>query len=252
MVIPPVLTELPADVEFYETGWPVRLADTDANQLLLLDAVARYLQDIGYEHLDVMPDGELHRAWVVRRTVMDILKPVEFGERATLRRWCNATSNRWCNMRVQIKGSNGGLVETEAFLIHFSEETGMPARMTDAFVGPMLASTDEHRLRWKAVLTDPLPSTAEDDVQTVDFPLRVTDIDRLGHVNNSVYLSGLEEALSLHRDITTVPYRVIIEYTKPLMGGDKVELVTRRAGDIVDIWFAVSGEARAVAQVRRL
>lgn len=236
----------------FETSWPVRLADTDSDQRLRLDAVARYLQDIGYEHLDAVEDGDNHRGWVVRRTVIDVVRPIEFGERVTLRRWCSATSNRWCNMRVQVCGSNGGLIETEAFLIHFGEESGVPTRMSERFLAPMLAHTTDHRLRWKAALTDPMPAVDTAGVDEVGFPLRVADIDWLGHVNNAIHLSGLEELLALHTDVMTIPYRVVIEYSKPLMAGDDVRLVGHRNGSSLDAWWSVDGEARAVARVSAL
>ncbi|MFI6996956.1 acyl-[acyl-carrier-protein] thioesterase [Nocardia sp. NPDC050175] len=249
MVIPSVLPERPTAGTPFETGWPVRLADTDGDQRLRLDAIARYLQDIGFEHLDAVEDGDNHRGWVVRRTVMDVLKPIQFGERVILRRWCSGLSTRWCNMRVQISGSAGGLVETEAFLIHFGTETGVPARMSDRFMEPMLAATTEHRLRWKAALTDPAPAADASDVQVRPFPLRITDIDMLDHVNNSVYLSGVEEVLADHDDLKSGPHRAIIEYVKPLRSGDHVDLAAQRAGSALDIWFTVAGETHAVTRV---
>ncbi|MFE9580906.1 acyl-[acyl-carrier-protein] thioesterase [Nocardia sp. NPDC006044] len=249
MVIPSVLPERPTAGTPFETGWPVRLADTDGDQRLRLDAIARYLQDIGFEHLDAVEDGDNHRGWVVRRTVMDVLKPIQFGERVILRRWCSGLSTRWCNMRVQISGSAGGLVETEAFLIHFGTESGLPARMSDRFMEPMLAATTEHRLRWKAALTDPAPAAGADGVTVRPFPLRITDIDMLDHVNNSVYLSGVEEVLADHDDLKSGPHRAIIEYVKPLKSGDDVDLAAFRTGSALDIWFTVSGETHAVTRV---
>ncbi|WP_040734249.1 acyl-[acyl-carrier-protein] thioesterase [Nocardia tenerifensis] len=252
MVIPSVLPERPTAGTPFETGWPVRLADTDGNQRLRLDAIARYLQDIGFEHLDAVEDGDTHRGWVVRRTVIDVLKPIEFGERVTLRRWCSGLSTRWCNMRVQIAGDRGGLVETEAFLIHFGTESGLPARMSDRFMAPMLASTSEHRLRWKAALTDPAPPLDAPGVRVRPFPLRITDIDMLDHVNNSVYLSGVEEVLAEHDDLKSGPHRAIIEYVKPLKSGDDVELSAHRTGTALDIWFTVADETHAATRVMPL
>jgi acyl-ACP thioesterase len=249
MVIPTVLPEPPTEGTPFETGWPVRLADTAPDQRLRLDAIARYLQDIGYEHLDAVEDGEAHLGWVVRRTVIDVLKPIEIGERVTLRRWCSGLSNRWCNMRVQVCGSWGGLIETEAFLIHFGTESGVPARMSDRFMAPMLASTTEHRLRWKAALSDPMPPADEPGVQTRPFPLRVTDIDLLDHVNNAVYLSAVEEVLAGHAELKSGSHRTVIEYTKPVRSGDNLWLVARRTGSSLDLWFAVGAESRAVARV---
>ncbi|MEU7632807.1 acyl-ACP thioesterase domain-containing protein [Nocardia sp. NPDC049220] len=249
MVIPSVLPERPTEAIPFETGWPVRLADTDGDQRLRLDSVARYLQDIGFEHLEVVEGGDTHRAWVVRRTVIDVLEPIAFGERVDLRRWCSGLSTRWCNMRVQVRGSQGGLVETEGFLIHFGAESGVPARMSDRFMAPLQAGTTEHRLRWKAALTDPLPAADQPGVLTRPFPLRATDIDMFDHVNNAVYLSAVEEILADHADLKSGPHRAVIEYLKPVRSGDDLRLIGRRTGSVLDLWFAVGEEARAVARV---
>ncbi len=249
MVIPSVLPEPPAVLTPFETGWPVRLADTDRDQYLRLDGVARYLQDVGYDHLEVLQDGDIHRLWVIRRTVIDAIKPISFGEWATLRRWPSATSTRWCTMRVQVCGSAGGLVETESFLIHFGTESGVPARMSDRFLAPMLACTTEHRLRWKAELVDPMPSAGEPGVQIRPFPLRATDIDLLDHMNNAVYLTALEEVLADHAELKSGPHRAVVEYGKPVRSGEAVELVSRRTDASLDVWFAVGADCRAVARV---
>ncbi|WP_028479866.1 acyl-[acyl-carrier-protein] thioesterase [Nocardia sp. CNY236] len=249
MVIPSVLPECPARVTPFETGWLVRLADTDGDQRLRLDGVARYLQDVGYDHLEVLDDGDIHRVWVVRRTVIDVLKPIQFGERVVLRRWPSAMSTRWCTMRVQVFGSGGGLVDTEGFLIHFDTESGVPTRMSDRFMEPMMACTTEHRIRWKAALTDPMPVDPDPDVRTRSFPLRVTDIDLLDHVNNAVYLTALEEVLSEHAELKSGPHRVVIEYGKPVRSCEDVSLVARRTDSSLDVWFAVAADSRAVARV---
>ncbi|WP_431969979.1 acyl-[acyl-carrier-protein] thioesterase [Nocardia sp. bgisy134] len=252
MVIPSVLPERPPAGTLFQTGWPVRLADIDREHRLRLDAIARYLQDIAFEHLEAVEDGDTHRGWVVRRTVIDVLEPVVWGERVTLHRWCSALSNRWCTMRVQILGSEGGHIETEAFVIHFGIESGVPTRMSDRFMAPMLAGTSEHRLRWRAALTESMPDAASADVEVLPFPLRVADIDVLDHVNNAVYLGALEELLAGHADLLAAPYRVIIEYAKPLESGEQVRVVGRRAGDTLDAWLAVGDEARAVARITPL
>ncbi|NMO02668.1 acyl-[acyl-carrier-protein] thioesterase [Gordonia sp. TBRC 11910] len=228
----------------YTTSWPVRLADTDQHRRLRLDAIARYMQDIGFEHLDHTPDGKVHQGWVVRRNVIDVIRPIEFGADVTLRRWCAATSNRWCNMRVRIDGSDGGLVETEAFLIHFDMDSGLPARMSDAFLEPMLATTTEHRLRWKAAL----PTTAADDALTREYPLRTTDLDWLGHVNNAAYFAAVEDLV----ETPDKPFRTVVEYAKSLVLADDLTIASVADGVGIDAWFIVGDEVRASARVEEL
>ncbi|PFX05381.1 hypothetical protein CJ469_00792 [Nocardia farcinica] len=115
-----------------------------------------------------------------------------------------------------------------------------------------LATTTEHRLRWQAALTDPMPAPDAPGVEERPFPLRVADIDLLDHVNNAVYLSALEELLDRHADLIAGPHRVIVEYAKPLRAGEQVRLLGLRTGGTLDAWLAVGEQPRAVARVTKL
>ncbi|MDO3649177.1 acyl-[acyl-carrier-protein] thioesterase [Nocardia mangyaensis] len=246
-----IATPLPACPDItraFAASWPVRLGDTDGQDRLRLDAVARYLQDIGFDHLDAVTDGDTHQAWIVRRTVIDVYEPIVFGDRVQLRRWADALSNRWCDMRIQLRGERGGRIEAAAFLIHIDPSTGRPARMSDAFMAPMLATTTEHRLRWRAALTE-LDDT---EIETAPFPLRVADVDRLGHVNNAVYWEAVEETLAAHPDRYELPYRAIVEHVGPVKIGDKVALRTALCPGGLRLQLDVDGSARAFAAVQRL
>ncbi|MFD4356466.1 acyl-[acyl-carrier-protein] thioesterase [Nocardia sp. NPDC058518] len=251
MTEPVIATPLPdcPDIEqAFAMSWPVRLGDTDGDDRLRLDAVARYLQDIGFDHLDAVEDGDAHQAWIVRRTVIDVYEPIVFGDRVHLRRWADALSNRWCDMRIRLRGEKGGHIEAAAFLIHIDPVAGRPTRMSDAFMAPMLAGTTEHRLRWKAALAE----LDDPHVESVPFPLRVTDVDRLGHVNNAVYWEAVEEALAAHPDRHRLPYRAIVEHVGPVMMGDKVALRTSSRSDSLRVQVDVDGSARALASVAPL
>ncbi|MFC4123380.1 acyl-[acyl-carrier-protein] thioesterase [Nocardia rhizosphaerae] len=251
MTAPVVATPLPDCPDLdqaFAASWPVRLGDTDDQDRLRLDAVARYLQDIGFDHLDAVADGDKHQAWIVRRTVIDVYEPIMFGDRVHLRRWADALSNRWCDMRIRLTGERGGHIEAAAFLIHIDPVAGRPARMSDAFMAPMLAGTTEHRLRWRAALTE----LDDREVEAVPFPLRVTDVDRLGHVNNAVYWEAVEEALAAHPDRQTLPYRAIVEHVGPVMAVDKVMLRTGLRPGGLRLQLDVDGAARALGSVDRL
>ncbi|MFF0495155.1 acyl-[acyl-carrier-protein] thioesterase [Nocardia aobensis] len=242
------LPACPDESRAFHEQWPVRLGDTDGDQRLRLDAVARYLQDIGYDHLKVVEDGDLHPGWIVRRTVIDVLRPIEFGDQVHLRRWPSALSNRWCNMRIQVRSENGGLIETEMFLIHVDIEAGRPARMTERFMAPMRAATGEHRLRWRAALRE----HSGDGGEVRPFPLRVTDVDRYGHVNNAVHWGAVEEALARFPDASAPPYRVILEHAGPVLGADEVLIRARRDEVGLHVQLEVDGSARTLARIEPL
>src|SRR3546814_12448042 len=61
--------------------------------------------------------------WIVRRTVIDVIRPVVWPDHVHLERWCSSMSTRWTNMRTRITSERGGLIETEGFWINLSESS---------------------------------------------------------------------------------------------------------------------------------
>jgi acyl-ACP thioesterase len=208
--------------DVFDREWPLRVADADAAGRLRLDAACRHIQDIGGDQLREMGYQDTHPLWIVRRTMVDLIRPIEYPDMLRLRRWCSGTSNRWCEMRVRIDGRLGGLIESEAFWININRETQGPARISDDFLEGLRRTTDVDRLRWKGYLKAGPRDTA---TQIREFPVRFTDIDLFDHMNNSVYWSVVEDYLSATPEILRNPTRVTIEHEAPIALGDKLEIV---------------------------
>jgi acyl-ACP thioesterase len=249
--------------DVFDREWPLRVADIDREGRLRFDAAARHIQDIGQDQLREMGFEETHPLWIVRRTMVDLIRPVKFGEMLRMRRWCSGTSNRWCEMRVRIDGKRGGLIESEAFWININRDTQMPARIADDFLEGLRRTTDINRLRWKAYLTsgghDPRTGAAE----IHEFPVRFTDIDLFDHMNNSVYWSVIEDYLASFPELLAAPLRVTIEHDAPVALGDKLEIISHvhPAGStdqfgagltdrtVRTLTYAVGDEVKAVAAI---
>lgn len=209
--------------DVFDRQWPLRVADIDRVGRLRLDAATRHIQDIGQDHLRELGFEDTHPLWIVRRTMIDLVRPIEFQDMLRLRRWCSGTSNRWCEMRVRIDGrKGGGLIESEAFWINFNRETQGPARIADDFMEALQRTTDVNRLRWKAYLS---PGSRQDAAEIREFPIRVSDIDLFDHVNNSVYWKVVEEFLAPFPELLEAPLRITMEHDAPVAFGDKLEVL---------------------------
>ncbi|MFZ2175625.1 MAG: acyl-ACP thioesterase domain-containing protein [Rhodococcus sp. (in: high G+C Gram-positive bacteria)] len=257
MALDQPLAAAPPRGQFFETSWPVRTGDIDAAKRLRLDGVARYLQDIGLDNLDAVDAADTHPLWIVRRTVIDVRRPAVWPERVHLKRWCSALSTRWTNMRVQIEGEKGALIETEGFWIHISSQTGMPTRIDDDFIERLGESAGETRLKWKRWLAENAPAQDADGVVDSEFVLRRTDIDPFDHVNNAVYWQAVEELLVDHEHpdggrLVDSPHRAVLEYLYPIVSTDKIVLRSRRDETTLMVWFLVDDTLRAVARVSTL
>ena len=209
--------------DVFDREWPLRMGDIDRTGRLRLDAACRHIQDIGQDQLREMGFEETHPLWIVRRTMVDLIRPIEFRDMLRMRRWCSGTSNRWCEMRVRIDGRKGGLIESEAFWIHVNKETEMPSRIADDFLEGLFRTTSVDRLRWKGYVK---PGSRDDATEIHEFPVRVTDIDLFDHVNNSVYWSVIEDYLASHPDLLAEPLRVTIEHEAPVALGDKLDVIS--------------------------
>jgi acyl-ACP thioesterase len=211
---------------------PIRLSDADAAGRLRHDAIARYLQDVAAD--DVLDAGWApdEHIWVVRRTVLDVLQPFVADTAIQLTTWCGAVAGSAAARRTSVVGDRGGHVEAEMIWIHLGPDL-QPLRLGERFLSIYGASAEGRRASTRLKLPGPTPAAVP-----ATWPLRSTDIDQLGHVNNAAYWIAVEEHFELN-----APHRAVLEYRQPLDLGDAVEL--RRSDDA--LWFVVGGDVRAAA-----
>ena len=247
--------------DVFDRQWPLRVGDIDRVGRLRFDAACRHIQDVGSDQLRELGFEETHPLWIVRRTMVDLIRPIEFQDVLRMRRWCSGTSNRWCEMRVRIDGRRGGgLMESEAFWININRETQGPARISDDFLAGLQRTTEVDRLRWKAYLK----AGGRDDAQEIrDYPVRVTDIDLFDHMNNSVYWTVIEDYLFSYPELLKGPLRVTIEHDAPVALGDKLEILShvhpagstdKFGADLTDrtvttLTYVVGDETKAIASI---
>lgn len=239
------LAAVPDSGYVYRTGWQLGTSDIDEHRRLRLDGVARYIQEVGAGHLADAQLAEVHPHWIVLRTVIDVLEPIEIPNDITFRRWCAGLSSRWCNMRVQLLGSQGGRIETEGFWICMNKDTLTPSRLSDDCVARFGSTTEDHRLKWRPWLAAPL-----EDAVPVPFPLRRTDIDLFEHVNNTIYWHGVLEILGRVPELEQRPYRAVLEYRSPIKYGEDLVLRYQVSDSTVRVHFTVGDEVRAAARVQ--
>jgi acyl-ACP thioesterase len=187
----PDLVGLPASGRVFRTHRTVRLGDVAVSDRLRLDAVARYLQDVARDDSadSGLPDP---MSWVVRRTVMAVHRAPVFQSRVDLVTWCSGVGGRWAERRTSLGDDQGLAVDAAAVWVHLDPVSGRPARLSDRF----------HELYAEAAAGRKADAglahgTPPDGAPAVPWPLRATDFDLLGHVNNAAYWEVLEEVLVL-------------------------------------------------------
>jgi acyl-ACP thioesterase len=259
------LVPMPEKGRIYRARRKVRLADAGPSRRMRFDAYARFLQDLGNDDtadsgLDAADGG----VWVVRRAVVDVLVPPQWGEWVDLATWCGGTGPRWAERRMSLTGDDGGHVEISTLWVHLKTDTMMPSRLPEAFLeiyGEAAGGRKVTASHWLGPpagwRNGPVPGTDDGPVERVKWPLRAVDYDVMRHVNNAAYWSAVEEMLAARpgegpHPRPGHPVRAVLEYGPGIAPGSDVELVVDRTDGRLDVWFAVGRSIAATAHLRPL
>lgn len=185
----------------YRATRTVRLGDAGLDGTLRLDALARFLQDVAAD--DAADVGLQAATWVVRRTSLDVSGRPSFGERISLTTFCGGLGSRWAERRTVVEGPTSR-IEAAAVWVYVDEASGRPATLPPLFLEAYSESAGGRTVSSR--LTLPGPPTGGEVVSRRPWPLRPTDFDVLGHVNNSVYWAVVEDE-PLMDGIAEVEYR---------------------------------------------
>jgi acyl-ACP thioesterase len=239
------LVPLPASGRTFTARRRVRLSDADARGRLRLDAVARYLQDVAADDvLETGWGGSQEHFWLVRRTLIQVLRPISFEEMVELVTWSSGTGSSSASRRTTLSGDRGGLIEAESVWVHLTREL-RPERFGGDFFEVYGPSTNGRRITPRLELPDP-PERA---VRTL-WPLRLCDLDVLGHLNNAAYWEAVEEVAASNGASLARPLEAVLEFRRPIDLEDEIELLYSPEENGFGLALAAAGAIQAVAALR--
>ncbi len=240
----PEVVPLPTTGRTFRATRRIRLSDRAKDGRLRLDSVARYLQDVAMDDVDETGWGAPEHLWVMRHIGIEVVAPPVEDDHVELSTWCSGTASVAAGRRMSLVGDRGGRIELDSVWIHLGPDA-RPARI-EGF-GQYAEAAGGRVVSTRLEL--PVP---ELDGRRIAWPLRATDIDLLGHVNNAAYWHAVEDLLSEEGADTRKALSARLEYRQAIDLEDEVELVaTSRDGRRV-IAFVVGDGARAVAEVDKI
>jgi acyl-ACP thioesterase len=209
---------------------------------LRLDAVARFLQDVAIDDVQETGWGTPGHLWFVRRVQLDVIRPFLDDREVALTTWCSGVAALAAGRRWSLVGDASGRIEVDSVWIHL-DAAGNPARI-DRF-GPYAEAAGDRRVSTRFELSAPATGDSR-----LAWPLRATDVDLHGHVNNAVYWQAVEELLPVLAIDRRASFRAELEFRRPLDAGEALELVTLAEDGRGTVAFAVGPrDVRAVARV---
>ncbi len=235
------LVPVPTSGRIHRAERRVRFGDLHPTGRIRLDAVARYLQDLSNDDtVDAGLTDDL--SWVVRRTVVEVRVPARFREQLAMATFCSGMGGRWAERRIELRGEHGAAIDAAVLWVRIDPGSGRPLPVGDQFValyGPTAAGRQvTARLRHPAEPPTDVPPPRE-----LDWPVRVVDLDPLGHVNNAATWAIVEEVLETAA--VQPPWRAELEYRSAIELHHRVVVRHRaRPHGGVELW-AVDGEGRS-------
>jgi acyl-ACP thioesterase len=217
-----------------------RLADLDARGRLRLDAVARFLQDVAIDDVDETGWGMPDHLWYVRSIRVDVLVPFLQDRDVALVTWCSGVAPLAAGRRWSLSGGCGGRIEADSVWIHLGPD-GRPARIVN--LGAYAEAAGARRVSVRPQLS--VPRT--DDLR-LPWPLRASDVDLHGHINNAVYWEAVEHLLLTEGPDLRRPLRACLDYHEPVDLDDQLQLGVTATSNRLDVVFRTT-RVNAVASV---
>lgn len=248
MTRPPDPVPEPPSGRVFATQRRIRLGDVDPKGRLRLDAAARYLQDIANDDAVDGAYSDIH-GWVVRRTEMWVHRFPVYMHDVKLRTWCGGYGSHWAERRTQIASDAGALIETAALWVHVDLQTLRPTPLPSDFLRIVEHASGGRKISAKLTIGKRLPPLSEDQSMVTPWPVRFTDMDAVGHLNNAAYWIALEEYLST-RGSRRAPLQATVEHHLAIDPGDRVRIFTDEIDDRVILRHVLDGgDVAAVTQL---
>ena len=187
--------------------------------------------------------GAPDHLWVMRHVRIEVVTPPVDDDHVELSTWCSGIASVAAGRRMSLVGDRGGCVELDSVWVHLGPDA-RPARLVgfetyaEAAAGRVVSTKLE------------LPGPAA-GARRLHWPLRLTDIDLLGHVNNAAYWHAVEELLPEQGPDSRLPLRARLEHRHAIDLEDSVELVSDLHHGRLAVAFMVGNAARAVGSVEQ-
>lgn len=244
----PAFAPLPTGGRVFAVSRLVRSTEVTPGGRLRFDALARYLQDAAEDDLADAGWDE-PSVWLLRRMAVAVRGYPAHGDPLALTTFCSATGPRWAERTTTVASSGRDLIQARAVWAVVARADGRPVPLGDAFLGRYGAAAQGRTV--SARLTHPGPSAPPPGHAPAPgqaWPLRASDFDTAGHVNNAIHWAAVEDTMA---GLSWLPARAELEYHRPILPGHKPQLVTSHTPDRLSCWLINGTQRLASAQLAR-
>ena len=194
MTAPEPGSDNPTDILRLEGAYRVRFDEATPDGLAKTSALLGYLGDVAWRHSEVLgfPRGWYRQrglAWVVRAIDLDLVAPIRDGDEIRVSTRIAGFRRVLCRRHSELRGADGAPAG-DASVDWAMTDGRAPTRIPGDFA--RIPGIDMTAFAPTRVDLPPAPASAVE----LGLVPRLRELDPVGHVNNSVYLDWLDEAVA--------------------------------------------------------
>lgn len=241
-------------ISHYTTSFGVRSYEIGRYGIISAGTLLRYLEHVATEASAAAGFSrswyeEQNSAWVVRQMTLELTRPITLQDELAFNTWPAQYARIQAYREYIVSGQRGDqpLARAHGHWVYVNRERGLPIRLPATIVEQAIPDP-------QIVSFSPLPTITplSDGPLTFElhFPARYYEADIVGHINNTIYMDWLEEAV--HTALAQIAperlpiqndqqsrrraylQRSSIDYMKPSLPGDHLLILSTLAGSYQD------------------
>jgi acyl-ACP thioesterase len=209
--------------------YQVRFEESTADETMRAAIHLAWVADIAWAHSTMLGFGRdwytsRGRTWLVRGIRLEILRPIPTYARVFVSTRVTGFRRVSSRRESEVLSEAGELMATVEIDWVMTNERGVPARIPEELSGFLPATEQRSGGAPFEMNKVALPAAPADAVER-RFRVRRRDLDPLDHVNNSVYLDYLEQALEdagAAELLTVTPRVYTLEYIGAAAHGERI------------------------------
>lgn len=232
----------------HEHTFSVRFYECDAHGHVNNANYLRYMQEAAFTASAVAGYDQaryeaLGRSWLIRETEIEFLTPLVYGDTLTVKTWVDDFRRVRSRRMYEFYKNEGNepIARASTDWIYLDTTTNQPVAIPDHLKTTLLPEDAPIQTGKRARFPEPPPPPS--GVFTATRRVEWRDIDGVGHVNNAVYLSYIEDAgvqvscahgwpmkRMAEAGFAIVPRKHHIEYLQPALMDDQLAISTWVSG----------------------
>jgi acyl-ACP thioesterase len=147
-------------------------------------------------------------------------------------------------------GTSRVVADAATLWVHVDLATLKPTPLPNGFAAVVAEAAGSRRIGARLHVGRDVPPAAQADA-TWDMPLRFSDFDAIGHVNNAVYWEAVEEYLAGERALRA-PLQVTVEHHRTIERGAQPVIAVHRLEGRTVLRHLDGDETAALTQIVQL